>query len=275
MSMPVVEAGGARIPAIGLGTWRLAGTEGQKAMEAALALGYRHLDTAARYENEVEVGAALKASGLRDSVFVTTKVWHDRLTRDAFLASAEASLQRLKLDRVDLLLVHWPNSSVPLAETIGALCEAKRRGLTRHVGVANFPVALLEQAVALSGEPLVTNQCEYHPWLAQGKLLAACRRLGVSFTSYSPLGRGELVDIPALEAIALKHGVTPTQVVLRWHVQQGVIAIPRSGSAKHIAQNFDVLGFALSAQDMADMSALARPDGRLVAPDWSPEWDVG
>lgn len=272
MVLPIVEAGGARIPAIGLGTWRLAGAEGQQAVEAALACGYGHLDTAARYENEVEVGAALRASGRKD-IFVTTKVWHDRLTRDAFLASAEASLARLKLDRVDLLLVHWPNPAVPLAETIGALCEAKARGLTRHVGVANFPSALLEEAVRLSSEPLVTNQCEYHPWLAQGTLLAACRRLGVSFTSYSPLGRGELMQEPALQRIAEQHGRTPAQIVLRWHLQQGVIAIPRSGSAKHIAQNLDVTGFELSEKDMAALSALARSDGRLVAPAWSPDWD--
>lgn len=273
MTMPVVESGGARIPAIGLGTWRLAGAEGQEAIETALACGYRALDTAARYENEVEVGAALRASGAKD-VFVTTKVWHDKLTRDDFLASTEASLGRLKLDCVDLLLVHWPNPSVPLSETIGALCEAKARGLTKHVGVANFPVALLDEAVRLSSEPIVANQCEYHPWLAQGKLLAACRRLGVAFTSYSPLGRGELMADPAIGRIAALHGRTPAQIVLRWHLQQGVVAIPRSGSAKHIAQNLDVLGFELSDKDMATLSALARSDGRLVAPDWSPDWDT-
>lgn len=272
MAMPVVESGGARIPAIGFGTWRLAGAEGQQAIEMALACGYRHLDTAARYENEVEVGAALRASGCKD-VFVTTKVWHDRLTRDAFLASAEASLARLKLDRVDLLLVHWPNPAVPLAETIGALCEAKARGMTRHVGVANFPSALLQEAARLSSEPLVVNQCEYHPWLSQSRVLAACRRLSVAFTSYTPLGRGELMAEETIQRLAARHGRTPAQIVLRWHLQQGVIAIPRSGSAKHIAENLDVLGFELADKEMAALSALARSDGRMVAPDWSPDWD--
>ena len=273
MTMPFVEAGGARIPAIGLGTWRLAGAEGQKAIEAALEMGYRHLDTAARYENEEDVGAALKASGVKD-VFVTTKVWHDKLHADAFLASTEASLKRLKLDRVDLLLIHWPNPAVPLAETIGALCEAKARGLTRHVGVANFPSALLDEAVRISPEPLVANQCEYHPLLSQKTLLEACKRLGVAFTSYTPLGRGELMQNPVITDIARKHGCTSSQVVLRWHVQQGCIAIPRSGTPAHIAQNFDILGFTLTAAEIAAISGLARADGRMVAPEWSPVWDV-
>ncbi|MBW8837445.1 MAG: aldo/keto reductase, partial [Burkholderia sp.] len=174
---PVIEAHGARLPAIGLGTWRSTHDEGVQAVRAALAAGYRHIDTAARYENEQAVGQALAASGLpRDEVIVTTKVWHTELRAADFRRAAEASVARLGLDHVDLLLVHWPNPDVPLEETIGALCDAQRSGLTRHIGVSNFPAALLDRAVALASVPLAANQCEYHPYLDQTRVLDACRR---------------------------------------------------------------------------------------------------
>ncbi|HYI91356.1 MAG TPA: aldo/keto reductase, partial [Beijerinckiaceae bacterium] len=163
---PPVHANGAAIPAIGLGTWRLAGDEGAEAVRSALEAGYRHIDTAAMYDNEEAVGAGLKASGLpRDEVFVTTKVWPEDLAPGDLERSAEASLKRLRLDAVDLLLIHWPNAAIPLRGSIEALCRVRRAGLARHIGVANFTVALLDEAVALAGEPLVTNQCEYHPYL--------------------------------------------------------------------------------------------------------------
>jgi diketogulonate reductase-like aldo/keto reductase len=161
-----------------------------------------------------------------------------------------------------------------MSRSIRALCEAKRRGLTRHVGVSNFTVALLDKAVRYAEEPLVANQCEYHPYLDQGAVLAACRRHGLAFASYSPLGRGDLTNDPTIRAIAEAHGRTPGQVVLRWHVQQpGIVAIPKSGKPERIAQNFQVFDFTLSNDEMRRLHALARPDGRMVRASWEPAWD--
>ena len=272
----LVAANGARIPAIGLGTWSLTGEEGQAAIAAALECGYRHLDTAAFYGNEVEVGRALAASGVkRDQVWLTTKVWHTDLAREAFLGSAQASLERLAVEQVDLLLIHWPSTTgVALAETIEALNEAKARGFTRHVGVSNFPSAMLAEAARLSAAPLVANQCEHHPFLDQSKVIAACRAIGAAFVSYTPLGRGgALFEAAPIVAAAQRHGRTPAQIVLRWHMQKGVVAIPRSRSPKRIAANLDVFGFALGDDEMAAISALARADGRVVNPATAPRWD--
>jgi diketogulonate reductase-like aldo/keto reductase len=273
---PLIEANGATIPAIGLGTWTLSGEACVEAIRSALAAGYRHIDTAAMYGNEEAVGAGIRAGGLaREEVFVTTKVWPDDLAPGDLERSAEASLRRLRLDHVDLLLIHWPNLAIPLRGTMEALAKVKRQGLARHVGVANFTVALLEEAVRLSGEPLVTNQCEYHPYLDQGPVLAACRRHGLSLTSYCPIGRAAVFSESAVRDIARAHGKTPAQVVLRWHMQQpGVIAIPKSGDRGRIAENIAIFDFALSDEEMRRISALARRDGRMVAPSFSPPWDT-
>jgi diketogulonate reductase-like aldo/keto reductase len=275
MSTPLVHANGAAIPAIGLGTWPMKGAEAAGAVAHALEAGYRALDTAAMYGNEDAVGEGLRASGVpRAHVFITTKVWYTDVAPGALQRSAEASLKRLGLDPVDLLLIHWPNADIPLEGSIAALCDAKRRGLARHVGVSNFPVALLDRAVALATEPLVANQCEYHPHLDQKKVIAACRRHGLAFLSYAPIGKGAVLDEPVVRDIAARQGRTPAQVVLRWHVQQdGVAAIPKSANPRRIAENLDVFGFALSDDEMAAISGLARPDGRMVAPGWSPAWD--
>ena len=269
---------GAQIPAIGLGTFRLTGASAVSAVSGALALGYRHLDTAAMYDNEKEVGEGLRASGVaRDQVFITTKVWTMDIAKGDLQASAQASLSRLKLDQVDLLLIHWPNKAIPLAQSIEALCDARQRGYARNIGVANFPAAMLDDAVRLAathGEKIATNQCEYHPRLSQAKVLEACRRHGVVFVSYSPLGQGSLMADPAIASIAARHGKTVSQIVLRWHVQQeGVAAIPKAGSAGHQRDNLDVFGFSLPDEDMRAICALAKPDGRLVKPGFMPEWD--
>jgi diketogulonate reductase-like aldo/keto reductase len=268
---PLVDANGAAIPAIGLGTWQLRDEACTEAVRWGLEAGYRHVDTAAMYENEEAVGEGLRASGLpREAVFVTTKVWPSDLRPGDLQRSAEASLRRLGLSRVDLLLIHWPNLEIPLKDSIGALNDAKRRGLARHIGVSNFSAKLLEEAVRLSAEPLVANQCEYHPYLDQSRVRDACRRHGLAFTSYCPLGKGGLTRDPVIQGIADRHGRTPAQVVLRWHVQQpGTIAIPKSGNKDRIAQNLDVFDFSLEADEMARISGLARPDGRMVSPGWA------
>lgn len=276
--IPHVTAGGASIPAIGFGTWPLKGEECARAVATALASGYRHIDTAANYGNEEAVGEALRGGGVaRNDIWVTTKVWWENIADGALQRSAEASLKRLGLDQVDLLLIHWPSRTVPLAESIRALNDAKRRGLARHIGVANFPSRMLDEAVGLSDEPIVTNQCEYHPHLDQSKLLAACRRHGIAFVSYCPLGRGSIggvLDEPVIREIAGRLGRTPAQVVLRWHIQQaGVVAIPKSSNPKRIAENLDVFGFSLEEADMRRLSELARPGGRVVNVSFAPAWD--
>ncbi len=273
-----VEANGATIPAIGLGTMTLKGDVCVAAVETALRLGYRHVDTAERYGNETEVGEGL-ARGLRSAglqrghVFVTTKVYHDRLAAADFQRSFDESLQKLKLPWVDLLLIHWPNPKVPLAETLGVLCRAKLDGRTKHVGVANFPTALLQEAVKLASEPLVTNQIEVHPFLDQQKVLAACRRHGLAVTAYCPLARGKVPGDATLEGIGKAHGRSPSQVALRFLVQQGIIPIPRTANPDHLAANLAVFDFSLSDAEMAAIGRLKQPGGRVVDPPHAPKWD--
>ena len=271
----LVDANGAQIPALGLGTFRLEGEACIEAVKTAIDAGYRHIDTAKMYANEEAVGAGIAASGVpREDIFVTTKVWWEDIAPGDLERSAEASLKRLDLSAVDLLLIHWPNKSVPLADSIDALCNAKRRGLARHIGISNHPSAMVRDAVGLTSEPLVVDQVEYHPRLDQSAVLTALRENGMALTAYCPLGKGTLLDDPTIVAIASAHGRTPAQIVLRWHVQQpGVIAIPKSGSAERIAQNLDVFDFALTDEEMLALSGLARPDGRVIDPAFAPDWD--
>jgi 2,5-diketo-D-gluconate reductase B len=276
--MNVVEANGARIPAIGLGTMTLKGDICVNAVKAALQLGYRHIDTAERYGNESEVGEGLaeglRGAGLkRDDVFVTTKVYHDKLAAADFQRSFDESLQKLKLPWVDLLLIHWPNPKVPLAETLEVLCKAKRNGRAKHVGVANFTTPLLQQAVKIASEPLVTNQIEVHPFLDQGKVLAACRSRGLSVTAYCPIARGQVPGNEVLERIGKTHGKSSSQVALRYLVQQGIIPIPRTANPDHLAANLAVFDFKLSEAEMAEIGKLKKPDGRVVNPPHAPQWD--
>lgn len=273
--MHSVEAHGARIPVLGFGTWELRDGLAVRMVEAALEIGYRHIDTAQMYENEREVGTAIRTSGIdRREIFLTTKVWPDRFREGDLQRSVEESLGRLGLDTVDLLLLHWPNPSVPLAETIAALNDARARGMTRHIGISNFPTRLMREALRLSEAPLVTNQVEYHPFLSQKRVLRACREAGMALTAYCPLARGRVFGDPVIERIAARHRKSPAQVALRWLVQQqGVVAIPRSSKPEHARANFEIWDFALDDREMAEISALAGPGGRIVdiaglAPDW-------
>jgi len=276
--MHEVAANGAMIPAIGLGTWTLKGDECSDLVNHALAAGYRHIDTARMYDNEAAVGAGIRASFVpRDEIFLTTKVWHTDLAPTDFERSAAGSLRRLGLDHVDLLLIHWPNARIPLEGTIKALNRMRERGLTRHIGVANFPTKLLGEALALSEAPLVANQVEYHPYLDQTKVHAACRAAGIAMVSYCPLYRGGgLLDEPAVLSSASRVGKTPGQIVLRWHVQQdGVVAIPRTTRKERLAENAAIFDFALSEAEMAAISALTRANRRICEHDFSPGegWD--
>ncbi|MBV8184334.1 MAG: aldo/keto reductase [Hyphomicrobiales bacterium] len=271
-----VEAGGASIPSLGFGTWAARGNECAQAVAWALESGYRHIDTAAVYANEEAVGDGIRASRVpRDEIFLTTKVGPDDIDEGKLERSAEASLKRLGFDHVDLLLIHWPSPRIPLKRSMAALAKAKRQGLTRHVGVSNFTPALLAEAVALSEEPVVTNQCEYHPRLDQSRVIGACREKGVSFTSYCPLGRaGDILADAKVTAIAERHGKTPAQVLLRWQIQQqGVIAIPKSANRQRIAENIAIFDFALDDAQMLTLCGLALPQGRIVSPVWAPDWE--
>jgi diketogulonate reductase-like aldo/keto reductase len=276
--MDVVEANGARIPAIGLGTMTLQGAVCVEAVRTALRLGYRHIDTAERYGNEAAVGEGLhqglKDAGLkREDVFVTTKVYQDKLAAADFQRSFDDSLAKLKLPWVDLLLIHWPNPAVPLAETLGVLCKAKREGRAKHVGVANFTTTLLRDAVELASEPLVTNQIEVHPFLDQGKVIAACRGYGMAVTAYCPLARGKVPGNEVLERIGKAHGRSSSQVALRYLVQQGIVPIPRTANRDHLAANLAVFDFKLSDAEMAEIGRLKQPGGRVVNPPHAPKWD--
>jgi 2,5-diketo-D-gluconate reductase B len=272
--MQIVEANGARIPAIGLGTMTLKGDVCVNAVSTALRAGYRHLDTAERYGNEAEVGEGLHASGIdRNEVFLTTKVYWDKLAPADFEESFAASLQKLRVPTVDLLLIHWPSPKVPLADTMRALCKAKSDGRAKHIGIANFTLPLIEEAVRLATEPLVTNQIEVHPYLDQSKVIAASRRHGLSVTAYCPLARGKVPGDPVLGRIGEKHNKTASQVALRYLVQLGLVVIPRSSNPQRLAENLALFDVTLSDAEIQEIGKLKRPDGRVVNPPHAPKWD--
>ncbi len=273
---PVVEAKGARIPLVGLGTWDLRGRTCARVVEQAIRLGYRHIDTAEMYDNEREIGEGLRASGVpRGEVFVTTKVWPSHFAPRELLRAAKDSLVKLRLSEVDLLLLHWPNPQVPLVETLGALGQVKEAGMARHIGVSNFNIALLDEATSLSAEPLVCNQFEMHPFLNQSKLVAACRAQGMAVVAYSPIARGNAKNDAVLARIGQDHGKTAAQVSLRYLVQQDVVVIPRTSKIERLEENLSIFDFTLTDAEMGQIAGLARRGGRIV--DWSfsgtPKWD--
>ena len=272
--MHVIEAKGARIPAIGLGTWELRGRTCARLVEQALRLGYRHIDTAQIYENERDVGDGSRASGIkRDDVFVTTKVWTTHFAPNDLERSTRESLVRLRLSDVDLLLLHWPNPHVPLAETLGALAHVKRLGLSRHIGISNFTVALIEEATALCPEPLVCDQVEYHPYLDQTRVLEACAHHGMGLVAYSPIAKGRIRNAQTLLRIGQAHGKTAAQVCLRWLVQQNVSAIPRTSKIERLSENIDIFDFELSDAQMRQIFQMRSARGRLTDYGFAPRWD--
>jgi 2,5-diketo-D-gluconate reductase B len=262
---------GARVPALGLGTWELRGPDCVRAVEHALSIGYRHLDTAQGYDNEAEVGEGLRRSGVpRDQVFLTTKVRPRHFRHADLLRSTEASLADLGVDAVDLLLLHWPNREVPLEETLDALHEARARGLTRHVGVSNFAPSLVRRAVAAG--PTLTNQVEYHPFLSQTALLDLAASLDLLLTAYSPVARGKVLRDPTLVGIGERHGKSAAQVALRWLLQQPrVVTIPKASSPDKQAANLDVFDFELDADEMAAIAGLDR--GERLVDDSGVDWE--
>ncbi|HVG51973.1 MAG TPA: aldo/keto reductase [Xanthobacteraceae bacterium] len=258
--MPVdyVEANGAKIPAMGLGTWDLRGRTCARVVEQALRLGYRHIDTAEMYANEREVGEGVRASGVkRQDVFITTKVWSTHLAPLELERATKESLAHLRMTEVDLLLIHWPNPRIPLSETIPALSKMKQAGFTRHVGVSNFTPDLLEEAIKYSTEPLVTNQIEWHPYIDQSATRAASAAHGMSVTAYSPIAKGRAAGDKELKLVGMHHRKTAAQVSLRYLLQEGAIVIPRTSKIERLSENLEVFDFELDEAEMDEIRLLA------------------
>lgn len=275
MPMKYIDVQGGRVPALGFGTFAIEGEDCVRAVAMALEIGYRHIDTAQEYGNEVEVGRAINGSGIdRDDIFLTTKIWPDRIGDGDLQRAADERLERLATAYVDLLLIHWPSPTIPLGESLKALAEVKAAGKARHIGISNFPVMLMREAVETHGAGVVCNQVEYHPFLDQRRLIDDACALGLFVTAYCPLAQGKVDGDPTLSAIARKHGKTPAQVTLRWLIDQdGVAAIPKAASEAHCRANFEIFGFALSDGDRAAIDAL-RGARRLVSPGFAPQWDT-
>jgi len=276
--MDVIEAHGARIPVLGFGTMTLKEDLCVELVEAALQLGYRHLDTAQMYGNEREVGQglrdSLRGSGLkREDVFVTTKVWFNRLALGDFERSVDESLEKLGLPWVDLLMIHWPNAQIPLAESIASLCKVKKQGLAKNIGVANFNIAMIEEATTLASEPIAALQIEAQPYLDQTKVIGVARKHGMAVVGYCPLARGKVPADETLGKIGRAHGKTASQVALRFLEQHGIVPIPRTSKRERLAENLGSLDFTLTEAEMAEIGKLKRPDGRIVSPPQAPQWD--
>lgn len=274
--MDFITIGASKIPSLGYGTWKLAGADCVRGVGMALTNGYRHIDTAQIYENEEEVGTAIKNGGVaRENIFLTTKVWMTSVDDGALQKSVEESLRKLKTDYVDLLLIHWPVTDVPFARQMKALTDAQARGHAKMIGVSNFNVAQLQTVRDELNTPIVTDQVEYHPYLSQKPVLDYLRSRNMFLTAYSPVARGTIMGDPVLKAIAQEHGKTVGQVALRWLIQQGqVAAIPKAGSEKHLKENIAIFDFTLTNGDMEKIHALARPGGRMINPQWAPAWDA-
>jgi diketogulonate reductase-like aldo/keto reductase len=274
-AIPTLASHGANIPVIGFGTSQIGGDCG-KVVATALRAGYRHIDAARKYGTEEGVGDGIRAANIpRGELFITTKVSHENLRAKDFARSVDQSLKALGVDYVDLLLVHWPNAAIPLKETMAALAHEKRAGRARHLGVANFNLAMLDEAISLCPEPLVTLQAECHPYLDQTNLIAGLKARGLTLTAYCPLGRGRLINDTVIGEIARGKGKSVAQIALRWLIQHDIIApIPRSTNPARIAENLEVFDFSLSDAEMARIATLKRPDGRIADPAGrAPKWD--
>ena len=250
---------------MGLGVWRTPNDGAAEAVSAAIRAGYRHVDTAAIYENEQGVGEGLRQTGApRDQLFVTTKLWNADQGFDSTLRAFDASLQRLGLDYVDLYLIHWPAPSRNLyVDTWKAFIRLKQEGRAKSIGVSNFTTEHLDRLLRETGEKPVLNQIELHPRFQQEALREAHAERGIATESWSPLGQGQLLEDPVIGEIARKHAKTPAQIIIRWHIDSGLIVIPKSVTPSRITENFDVFGFELDEQDIAAVSGLDRSDGRI------------
>lgn len=269
----MIETALTRMPALGFGTWPMRGRDCQRAVESAIGLGYRHLDTAEMYGNEDAVGAGMAASGVaREALYLTTKVWADKPRGAEIRRAAEASLKRLKQPYVDLYLIHWPSPQLDLPDAMRALTRLREEGLARAIGVANFPPGLLRRALELA--PLACLQVEHHVYLGQQRLRALCREHGLALTSYTPLAKGAVARDPVVQGIAAKHGATPGQVALAYLLAMpGVAAIPKAASPARQEENLGASAITLDAADIAALDALPKAR-RMVDPGgFAPDWE--
>jgi 2,5-diketo-D-gluconate reductase B len=274
MKVPVLESALTRMPSLGFGTWPMRCTECRQAVESALDLGYRHIDTAEMYGNEDAVGAALHASGLpRAELYLTTKIWNDKPKGNQIHRAAEESLQRLRQSYVDLLLIHWPSPALDLPDALRALARLREDGLARAVGMANFPPGLLRRAVEVELVPIACLQVEHHVFLGQRRLLDYCRQHDILLTSYTPVAKGTVLQDATIAGIAARHDATPAQVALAYLLAMpGVAAIPKAASPVRQRENLEAVRVVLDAGDLAALDALPK-DRRLVDPDIAPDWD--
>lgn len=274
MSVPILTTKHMAMPALGLGTWPMKGGDCEEAVCTALDMGYRHIDTAEMYGNEEAVGAALARTSVpRGEIFLTTKVWWDKPNGPAFRAAFEGCLTRLKQPYVNLLLIHWPSPELDLPSVLTAMARIREEGLARAVGVANFPSALLKQALALDIAPIACNQVEHHVMLSQQKLLDITQPAGLVLTSYTPLGKGAVLDDPVIRKIAHEHGATPGQVALAWLLSKNLVAaIPKARGIERQAENLAAAKLKLSESDLEAIAALPK-DRRFINPAFAPSWD--
>ncbi|MFO7528582.1 MAG: 2,5-didehydrogluconate reductase DkgB [Marinobacter sp.] len=264
------------LPKIGMGTFRLKGNDAREAVKSALSLGYRHIDTAQMYENEAEVGDGITSSGIpRRDIFLTTKIWHDKLRASDLINSLHDSLARLKTDHVDLTLIHWPSpgDEVPMEEYLGALRDAQREGLTEHIGISNFTCAQMDQAKKILGDSaILTNQVEVHPFLANRKVVEHARTLGITVTGYMPLAVGKVMEDETLQRIASERNATPAQIAIAWVASRGVVPIPSSTRPSHQKANLDALDIQLTENEIRAIDAVDRGE-RIANPGFAPDWD--
>lgn len=272
--MKEVKIKGATIPALGLGTFQLEDSKAFEMTQEAISVGYRHIDTAQAYKNESGVGRAIQASGVaRKDIFLTTKVWWQNLAKKDFLPSVEQSLKNLNTDYVDLLLIHWPNPAVPVAEYMEELMKAQQKGYAKYIGVSNHPTKLLDEVLA-TGADIITNQVEYHPLINQEKLYTYLQQHNLTLTAYSPIAQGKVIGNPILKSIAEKYGKNEVQVSLRWLMQQdNVLAIPRTSKAERLASNIEVFDFELTQEEVSQIDQLKKDNIRVVNPSFAPAWD--
>ena len=271
-----ISVRGAEIPALGIGTWQLRGRQAAEAVAEGLRLGYAHVDTARMYGNEAEVGAGIRESGVdRDRVFLTTKIWPDDFRRDDLRRAAEDSLRALGVDRVDLLLLHWPSPDVPLEETMDALSDVVENGLARFAGVSNFTIRLVREAQAAARVPLVCNQVEFHPFLEQEKLRRWLESEDMALVAYAPLGKGQVAGNEVLARIGARHHASPAQVALAWELSHpNVAAIPKSAKPERLEQNLRALEIELSHEERTEIAGLTSPAGRMTElAGYAPDWD--
>ncbi|CAM3833652.1 2,5-diketo-D-gluconic acid reductase B [Pseudomonas reidholzensis] len=265
------------VPALGLGTFRLKDQVVIDSVRTGLELGYRAIDTAQIYGNEAEIGQAIADSGVpRAELFLTSKIWTDNFAADKLIPSLQESLRKLRTDHLDLTLIHWPspNGAVPVSEFMTALAEAQRQGLTRHIGVSNFTIALLEEAIAAVGPGVIaTNQIELHPYLQNRKLVGFMQQHGIDVTSYMTLGYGKVLQDPLIQAIAQRHAVSPAQVTLAWALQLGYAVIPSSTKRENLASNLKAGALRLSDAEMAEIATLERGERMISPASLAPAWD--